>query len=176
MANAQAQAAGINWTMIAAIAACAYTLLFLTSMVIIIRQLYEQKRARDLTTVLAILKELQTLDAHTARQYTLTNLPPTLETVKDNELKEHLERARPVWLSYQFAGLLITEQYLDRRACEAILSYTWEGAWKCWKKSETLINYERNRRREKGYYKKFEMYYRLCEKYRIDNGYDEPIV
>ena len=74
----------------------------------------------------------------------------------------------------QFAGLLITEQYLDRRAREAILSYTWEGAWKCWKKSEYLINYERNRRGEKGYYQKFEKYYRLCEKHRIDNGYDEP--
>jgi len=150
-----------------------YVILVFVTLCFIYGQLREARTNRTLNAVLAAFGELQRPDTHEARRYILTALPSQLDGVEESVRARHLEKIRPATLAFHHVGYLIREDYLDP-AYETIMGYTWPAAWRCWKKSEELIQGERRRRGEKGYMIGFEFLFKLSESYRLIHNYPEP--
>lgn len=161
----------MDWIALAAVA----TSLNVSLLTIVVFLAYVRTRGleknRKFQIALTIFEELQTQGPIDTRKYIYDNLPENIEGVDSNQLKAHIHKAELALLAFDRIGYLVKEKHIDGTA---VMENYWSSIWRCWKKSKNIINWAREQRGQKDYFKRFEYLFGLSEDHRVQNGYEEP--
>jgi len=134
-------------------------------------QIDEQVKNSRFQELLTVFKELKDSDLMEARRYIYEKFPETIEGAETKELKRHLLEAEMAFITFDRIGYSIEKGHIDGGP---IIENFWVLIWRCWKKSESLINWAREQRGQKDSLKRFQYLFDLAEAHRLQKGYPEP--
>lgn len=161
----------VYWQMVTAVATCAYAVLVLITLFYIIVQVSELRKNRKFQTALTLFRELQDARVCRSRRYIYKKIPVSIEGIGDEDLERHSIECENAVQMFHRVGYLLREKQIDP---DPILENYWDVAWRCWRRTESLILWSRDKRNNPEHFFAFEHLYNVCEKYRKENGYPEP--
>lgn len=133
-------------------------------------QFEEAKTRRIFDITLSIFREIQPDEVRRARRYIYERVPWDVHGLTDSDLQTHMIEAERAIATFDLMGYLLKEGHISK---EATLAYYWRGVWKCFKKSERLLRWARQRRNEP-VFENLDYLFHECEEYRREHGYPEP--
>ena len=148
-----------------------YMVLVAVTLWYIYQQLKAQKETHKLQSALTIFSELYTEMARKARKKVYKEVPANIDDIDDEKLESYLEIVQDACFMYHRIGYLISKGYIDS---DTIITTHWRTVWRCWKKSEKLIEWARTKRDNQNYLEYFKHIFDLSEAYRIESKLEEP--
>ena len=168
---------GVDWALWIALSTSIATWIYTLFVVLTLRnlsgQVEELRRSREIQSTGIVFKELQSTKARRARQYIYEHVPKELVDtfILETELKTHLQKAGEALVAFDRVGFLAKEGDINPAP---IIEHLWPVIWRCWKKSEALIRWARDKRGESEYLSGFGHLFDLSEAYRESNMLPEP--